>query len=217
MSPSRFATVAVLWAALCLPTTPALAQDMPPDGFAAARAGAIAHAQKMRRLFPDVGGDTQATPAVIPQLQIDPDLSGAVATYQPNGPTATAKNAFFQNLGTNGRTCFTCHQPEDGWSISARDAQKRFDADSDDPLFRLFDGATCPSDDVSTLPAKRKAYSLVMAKGLIRIGLTIPAAGLQFQITNVNDPYGCNTNPTTGLTGATARSEERRVGKECSS
>jgi cytochrome c peroxidase len=204
MSPARFATVAVLWAALCLPTTPALAQDMPPDGFAAARAGAIAHAQKMRRLFPDVGGDTQATPAVIPQLQIDPDPSGAVATYQPNGPTATAKNAFFQNLGTNGRTCFTCHQPEDGWSISARDAQKRFDADSDDPLFRLFDGATCPSDDVSTLPAKRKAYSLVMAKGLIRIGLTIPAAGLQFQITNVNDPYGCNTNPTTGLTGATA-------------
>jgi hypothetical protein len=66
VSASRFATVSVLWAALCLPATPAFAQDMPPDSSAAARAGAIAHAQKMRRLFPDVGGDAQATPAVIP-------------------------------------------------------------------------------------------------------------------------------------------------------
>src|SRR5271170_1443974 len=204
MNASRFAAVAMLWAALCLPTTWAFAQAMPPDNSAAALAGAIAHAQKMRRLFPDIGGDTQATPPVIPKLQIDPDPSGAVATYQPNGLTATAKSAFFQNLGTNGRTCFTCHQPEDGWSISAQHVQERFTANSDDPLFRLFDGATCPSDDVSTLSAKRKAYSLVLAKGLIRIGLPIPSVGLQFEITDVSDPYGCNTNPTTGLTGATA-------------
>jgi cytochrome c peroxidase len=65
------------------------------------------------------------------------------------------------------------------------------------------DGATCPSDDVSTHRAKRRAYSLLLARGLIRIGLPIPSSGLEFQITNVNDPYGCNTNPTTGLTGST--------------
>ena len=32
----------------------------------------------------------------------------------------------------------------------------------------------------------------------------MPSDGLEFQITDVNDPYGCNTNPTTGLTGSTA-------------
>jgi len=181
----------------------AVAQNAQSDGAAAARIGAIEHAQKMHRLFPDIGVDTQATPTVIPELEMDRDPSGAIATFQPNGATITAKNGFFQNLGTNGRTCFTCHQPQDAWSLSAQHAQDRFDANSNDPLFRLVDGATCPSDDVSTHQAKRKAYTLVLAKGLIRIGLPMPSDGLEFQIMDVNDPYGCNTNPTTGLTGPT--------------
>ena len=181
----------------------AVAQNAQSDGFAAARAGAIEHAQKMRRLFPDIDEDTQATPPVIPELEIDLDSGGAIATFQPKGSTVTAENGFFQNLGTNGRTCFTCHQPQDGWSLSARHAKDRFHANSNDPLFRLVDGATCPSDDVSTHRAKRKAYSLLLARGLIRIGLPIPSSGLEFQITDVNDPYGCNTNPMTGLTGST--------------
>jgi cytochrome c peroxidase len=178
------------------------AQNLQTDNSAAARAGAVAHAQKMRRLFPDIDADTQATPPVIPQLEIDRDPGGAIATFQPNGLTVTANNAFFQDLGTNGRVCFTCHQPQDGWSLSAQHAQDRFHANPNDPLFRLVDGATCPSDDVSTPQAKRKAYSLLIARGLIRIGLPMPSDGLEFQITDVNDPYGCNTNPTTGLTGS---------------
>src|SRR3984893_6739729 len=181
----------------------ALAQGAQTDNSAAARAGAIAHAQKMRRLFPDTGRDTQATPLVIPQLEIDRDPGGAIATFQPNGPTITSKNAFFQDLGTNGRSCDTCHVSDEGMSINAQHVQDRFDANSNDPLFRLVDGATCPSDDVSTDRAKRKAYRLLLAKGLIRIGLPVPSDGLQFQITDVQDPYGCNTNPTTGLTGST--------------
>jgi cytochrome c peroxidase len=181
----------------------ALAQDAQSVGAAAARAGEIAHAQKMRRLFPDVGAGAQATPAVIPELEIDLDPGGAIASFQPNGPTITANNAFFQDLGTNGRTCFTCHQPQDGWSLSAQHARDRFYADPDEPLFRLVDGATCPSDDVSTYKKKQKAYSLLLRKGLIRIGLPMLTTGLEFQIVDVNDPYGCNTNPTTGLTGPT--------------
>src|SRR4029077_2077705 len=156
--------------------------------------GAIEHAQKMPRLFPDIGVGAQATTFVIPGLEIDRDPGGAIASFQPNGPTLTAKNGFFQNLGTNGRTCFTCPQPQDGWSLSAQHVQDRFDANSNDPLFRLVDGAPCPSDDVSTHRAKRKAYTLLLAKGLIRIGLPMPSAGLEFQITDVNDLYGCNTN-----------------------
>jgi cytochrome c peroxidase len=157
----------------------------------------------MAKLFPDAAVGFQTTPAVIPQMEIDPDPSGAIASFQPNGPTITAKNAFFQNLGTNGRTCFTCHQPQDGWSLSAQHARERFLADPDEALFRLVDGATCPLDDVSTYEKKQAAYRLLLEKGLIRVGLPMPSAGLEFQILGVNDPYGCNTNPLTGLRGST--------------
>jgi cytochrome c peroxidase len=180
------------------PFTPAFAQNAQPT-----LAGANAHAREMQRLFPDRNRSRQATPRLIPKLEIDQDPSGAVETVQPNGPTLTAKNAFFSDLGTNGRTCFTCHQPQDGWTISADHVNDRFAADVNDPLFRLFDGATCPSDDVSTPQARRTAYSLLLDKGLIRIGLPMPAAA-QFQILEVSDPYDCNTNPSTGLTSPAA-------------
>jgi hypothetical protein len=35
--------------------------------------------------------------------------------------------------------------------------QQRFDADPNDPLFRLVDGATCPSDNVSTAGRRKEA------------------------------------------------------------
>ena len=99
---------------------------------------------------------SQTTPATIPKLEIDADASGRVATFQPGGATDTG-NAFFQNLGTNGRTCFSCHQPQDGWTISAASVRARFEASGGtDPLFRLVDGATCPTDDISTsMPSGR--------------------------------------------------------------
>ncbi|HUK06783.1 MAG TPA: hypothetical protein VLX09_02850 [Stellaceae bacterium] len=194
-------------ALLCLVTAPpsrAFAQGTSGGDSAnfAWQAGAIAHAQKMR-IFHDVDEGTQITPPLIPQFEFDFDSSGLVATDQPGGSTVTARNPFFQDLGTNGRTCFTCHQPQTGWTVSASSVQARFYASfGTDPIFRLVDGATCPSDDVSTIDAKLEAYSLLLSKGLIRIGLQVPAAA-QYQIVSVDDPYNCNTNPTTGLTGPT--------------
>ena len=177
------------------------------DGDAGARPafapGMIDHMQRMRR-FPDTDHGHQGNPTVIPKLEIDEDGAGAVGTFQPGGATFTGQNAFFQDLGTNGRTCFTCHQPQNGWTVSAADVKARFQASSgNDPIFRLVDGATCPNANVSTLAAKRQAYRLLTDKGLIRIGLPMPA-GAQFAVTSVLDPYGCNTNPTTGLTSPSA-------------
>jgi len=131
---------------------------------------------------------------------------GGMATFQPGGPTFTPLNAFFENLGTNGRSFFTCHQPQNGWSMSAASVSTRFKASGGtDPIFRLVDGATCPTDDVSTLKAKREAYKLLIGKGLIRIALPLPQApDLQFEVTKVDDPYHCTTNKDTGLTSKTA-------------
>jgi len=166
------------------------------------QAGAIQHSQKMRR-FPNPDDGQQPTPPVIPQFQLNFDPFGAIGTYQPGGSTDTSQNPFFQNLGTNERTCFTCHQPQNGWTVSAASVQARFYASfGQDPIFRLVDGAVCPSADVSSFTAKLNAYSLVISKGLIRIGLPLPA-NAQFSVTAVNDPYNCNTNPVTGLTSPT--------------
>jgi hypothetical protein len=194
---SLFWTSGLVAAVLAL-AAPASADD--DDGAAAATAGEIVAKQRMLQLFPDAVTETQAAPAVIPQLEIDADPSGLIASFQPNGATETATNPFFQNLGNNGRTCFTCHEPQDGWGLSAESAQARFAADPNDPLFRLVDGATCPSDKVKTPNQMRAAFSLVMGKGLIRIGLPLQST-MEFKVTVMSDPYGCNTDPTTGLTG----------------
>jgi len=167
-------------------------------------AGAIAYAQEMRR-FKDIDQGSQATPPIIPKLELDDDPSGLVGTFQPGGVTITANNTFFQNLGTNGRTCFSCHQPQTGWTVSAASVKERFALSAgSDPIFRLVDGATCPTDNISTPTAKLQSYKLLLAKGLIRIGLPLPAPpALQFTVTNVTDPYNCTTNPATGLTSPT--------------
>jgi cytochrome c peroxidase len=163
------------------------------------QAGAISHAQRMRA-FVDPDSGQQPTPPVIPQFEIDFDHSGILATTQPGGSTQTSQNAFFANLGTNNRTCFSCHQPQTGWTVSAASVQGRFYASyGNDPIFRLVDGATCPNADVSSIVAKQEAYSLLLSKGLIRIGLSVPVTA-EYRIVSVTDPYGCNTNPVTGLT-----------------
>jgi cytochrome c peroxidase len=165
-------------------------------------ANEVVAAQLLGKLFTVNSTESQTAPAVIPQLGSALDPSGAVQSDQPLGATTTANNGFFQPLGSNGRSCFTCHQPQDGWTVSVQHIRDRFNADPNDPLFQPIDAATCPTDDVSTPQAQLSAYSLLLDKGLIRIGLPMPAP-LQYKIANVQDPYGCNTNNTTGLTSQT--------------
>jgi hypothetical protein len=157
----------------------------------------LEHMRKMRR-YKDHDHGAQPTPHVIDRFRVDSDPKGAIASFQPNGATLTSNNAFFKDMGTNGRTCFTCHQPQNGWGVSAKDIAERFERTAGtDPIFRLVDGATCPSDDVSTLRAKKRAYKLLTEKGLVRVGLAVPATA-EFTVTAINDPYGCSTNPETG-------------------
>ena len=157
----------------------------------------IGHMQKMRR-YKDHDCGVEHIPPVIDRFRVHQDPKGAIASFQPNGATITSNNAFFKDMGTNGRSCFTCHRPENGWGVSAKDVAERFEKSAGtDPIFRLVDGAICPSDDVSTLHARRRAYKLLIDKGLIRIGLAIPVTA-EFALTAVDDPYQCTTNPETG-------------------
>ncbi|MDQ2869953.1 MAG: hypothetical protein M3S32_04355 [Acidobacteriota bacterium] len=115
--------------------------------------------------------------------------SGVGKTVSTSGPI-DRDNAFFQSLGTNGRACVTCHQPSAAWSIVPSEIQSRFEATSGlDPLFRTNDGSNSPWADVTTVEARRAAYSMLLSKGLIRVGMPIPA-GAEFALESVDDPYG---------------------------
>ena len=116
------------------------------------------------------------------------DATGQVRTFTPTG-TIDLSNPFFQSLGSNGRSCNTCHRAEDAWSISPNDLQTRFArTNGTDPVFRTVDGANAPNANVSTLAAKRSAYSMLLSKGVIRIGIGVPATA-EFTLDSVDDPY----------------------------
>ena len=114
------------------------------------------------------------------------DTSGDVATYDTAG-AIDQNNPFFQSLGTNGRSCATCHLVSDGLGLSSASAAARFaSTGGSDPLFADVDGANCAG--VSRGDAS--AHSLLVNHGLIRVALPVPA-NAQFTLQTVYDPYGC--------------------------
>ena len=129
----------------------------------------------------------------IPTFQEFTDADGRFATYNAAGPTDIASNAFFQDLGTNGRRCVTCHQPNDAWTVTPPHIRDRFNAThGTDPIFRPNDGSGCPTQAVSTEQERREAYSLLLHKGLIRIEIAVPA-GAEFSVADSDNPYGCTS------------------------
>jgi cytochrome c peroxidase len=125
----------------------------------------------------------------------DPDGVGTTINTQ-GGIDLT--NDFFQDLGTNGRRCVSCHLPTAGWSITPPQIKEIFEltrgGEIDDGLglgaiFRTNDGTNSPNADVSTFQKKKAAYSQLLSKGLIRIGLPIPATA-EYTLIAVDDPYG---------------------------
>jgi len=125
------------------------------------------------------------------------DDSGILSTYTASHHI-DLDSAFFKSLGTNGRSCASCHQPGDAWSVTPEHIQARFFySGGRDPIFRPVDGANCPSADVSTFEKKRSAYSLLLKKGVIRVSLAVPSTA-DFSIQDIRDPYNCpETNSVT--------------------
>jgi len=120
------------------------------------------------------------------KADISADATGAIETFNVNGRTNT-HGAFFQSLGTNGRSCSTCHLADQAMSISPPQIRQRFQQTrGSDPLFNAVDGANCANATTSS----EAAHSLLLSHGLIRIALAVPG-NAQFTVTAVHDPYGC--------------------------
>lgn len=122
-------------------------------------------------------------------LDVARNEAGFVQSATASG-TLDAANDFFQSLGTNGRACESCHHAAQGWSITPRQLQQLFArTDGLDPIFLPHDGANTPNADVSTTSARRSAYSLLLSRGTIRVGLPVKPTS-EFTLLAVDDPYG---------------------------
>jgi len=125
-----------------------------------------------------------------------PNPSGAAATFSTAGQVDLT-GEFFQDLGGNGRRCVSCHLPSAGWTITPPQVREIFeqsrggvipDALGLSAIFRTNDGSNSPNADVSTLAARRRAYSMLLTKGLMRVGIGVPA-NADFELIAVDDPY----------------------------
>src|SRR4026208_1718829 len=135
----------------------------------------------------------------LPNLFPFQDPSGKVETFSTTGKVDLT-GPFFQSLGTNGRSCASCHQASDAWSVSAAHVAKRFEETQGlDPIFRTNGGSNCDhSIDTSTVGGRRQAYSLLTSRGLIRVALPVPT-GAEFDVVSVSNPYGCNETSTLSM------------------
>jgi hypothetical protein len=167
-------------------------------------------AQQAPRVAPDAGRTLDARYDTYPWF--DPsrgtpllpskdytDTSGQLRLLNQSGLVETKGHAFFTPLGSNGRSCVTCHQPTSAMSLSVELIRIRWaDTKGKDALFAAFDGSNCPD-----LPQdKEESHSLLLERGLFRIALPWPpvtASGKpmkpDFRIEVVRDPTGCNKNP----------------------
>ena len=125
----------------------------------------------------------------ISNLQPFPNPQGASSSLSTQGRIDLA-NPFFRSLGRNGRSCATCHDPSTGFSLTPELARRRFDETGGlHPLFRTIDASNSPHVDTSTVDARRRSYSMLLNRGVIRVGLPIPA-NADYELIDVQDPYG---------------------------
>jgi cytochrome c peroxidase len=150
---------------------------------------------------PDEGG---VPPAIFDDF---PNEFGRVAQVQ----LATQLGIFAETtFGKNGRFCESCHANQNDWSLTPSFVRERFYAgqqafsgnctlmpnndsaaqnDELESIFRTVDGTNSPLADVSTPEAREKAYSMLLTRAVIRIGLPVPTDA-DFELVAVDDPYG---------------------------
>jgi cytochrome c peroxidase len=143
-------------------------------------------------------GDSVQTEKVAPtQSALSMTVANAVENEYGVAQTVHASgvidrtNPFFLALGTNPRSCETCHAAGMGWTLTAEGAHDLFrESQGLDPLFNLVDTGNRPDAVIATLRDRIKTFKpTLVERGLIRFKRTInPAA--EFAVTAVVDPSG---------------------------
>lgn len=126
----------------------------------------------------------------IPNNHLFRNPGGKSATFSTQG-SVNLTGEYFQAQGTNGRSCASCHIPEEAWSINPGTLQHLFDeTKGKHPVFNPLDannpGAIPLNPTAEDLLA---AYSMLLSRGVFRRGGT-PRANSEWELIAVEDPHG---------------------------
>jgi cytochrome c peroxidase len=136
-------------------------------------------------LGPGVGAKSNDS---IPNNHPAQNPGGHSATYSTQG-AVDLTGEYFQAQGTNGRSCVSCHIPEEAWAINPGTLQRLFDeTGGTHPVFNALD-ANNPNLDLSTVEARVAAYSMLLTRGVFRRGGAL-AANREWDLVAVDDPHG---------------------------
>ena len=114
--------------------------------------------------------------------------AGHAATFSTQG-LIDLTGEYFQAQGANGRSCATCHIPQEAWSITPGTIQRLFDeTGGTHPIFRPLD-ANNENADLSTVEAREAGYSMLLSRGVFRRG-GAPRAEREWDLVAVDDPHG---------------------------
>ena len=114
--------------------------------------------------------------------------AGHAATFSTQG-LIDLTGEYFQAQGANGRSCATCHIPQEAWSIIPGTIQRLFDeTGGTHPIFRPLD-ANNENADLSTVEAREAGYSMLLSRGVFRRG-GAPRAEREWDLVAVDDPHG---------------------------
>src|SRR5262245_931823 len=126
-----------------------------------------------------------AIPALLPNTGFGQDQSGATPLncgQPPCDGVARGRAAFndrnLNQLGGNGRSCADCHMPSENFQLSpaaaksrseALQAQRVYNKNADDPLFRPVD-----ADDFHLNGENASDFSNLVENGLVRVTMPLP-------------------------------------------
>jgi cytochrome c peroxidase len=148
--------------------------------------------------FEPVGATSSAFNDSVPNNYPFRNPGGKAATFSTQG-FVNLTGEYFQAQGTNGRSCASCHVPEEAWSITPGTLQDLFDqTGGTHPVFNALD-ADNPNDlpPNPTMEQRLAAFSMLLSRGVFRRGgaplaTTKPDGTLvrEWDLVAVEDPHG---------------------------
>lgn len=114
---------------------------------------------------------------------------GKAATFSTQG-SVDLTGEYFQAQGTNGRSCASCHIPEEAWSINPGTLQHLFDeTEGTHPIFNKLDANNPLTANLDTVETRLAAFSMLLSRGVFRRG-GAPRANSEWELIAVDDPHG---------------------------
>ena len=124
-----------------------------------------------------------------PQQPPGPEPGGHSATFSTQG-SVDLIGEYFQAQGSNGRSCGSCHIPQEAWSINPGTLQRLFDeTGGTHPVFNPLDANNPLTGNFSTVEGRRAAYSTLLSRGVFRRGGALRTPS-EWNLIAAEDPNG---------------------------